>query len=108
MSESAKGTLLSPGKNVKQKSGLNRSILQQSWGRFFALLNYKLERNGGQLIRVDPKFTSQACSNCGHISKENRKTQALFMCKACGYTANADYNASVNIRNAAGTTVKAS
>ena len=107
MSKSSKGNLENPGKMVAQKSGLNRSILQQSWGRFFEFLEYKLERNGGKLVRVDPRFTSQKCSCCGHISKENRKNQAEFVCVDCGFTANADYNASLNIL-AAGTAVKAS
>lgn len=108
MSRSAKGSIDNPNMRSSAKSGLNRSILQQSWGKFFELLEYKLERNGGKLVRVDPKYTSQTCSCCGHISKENRLTQARFVCTACGNTLNADYNASVNILNAAGTAVKAS
>jgi len=107
MSKSAKGTIELPKKS-SGKRGLNRSILQQSWGKFFEFLEYKLERNGGQLIKVDPKFTSQKCSCCGHISKENRESQALFVCKSCGKTLNADYNASINILNAIGTIAKAS
>jgi putative transposase len=108
MSRSAKGSIDNPNMRSSAKSGLNRSILQQSWGTFFELLEYKLERNGGKLVRVDPRYTSQACSCCGHISKENRLTQSEFVCQACGNTLNADYNASVNILNAAGTAVKAS
>jgi len=95
MSKSAKGTIESLGQNVKAKSGLNRSILQQSWGKFFEMLEYKLKRNGGEFIKVDPKYSSQTCPKCGHISKENRKTQAKFKCVKCGYYANADYVASV-------------
>jgi putative transposase len=90
------------------KSGLNRSILQQSWGKFFELLEYKLRRNGGQLIKVEPKFTSQKCSCCGHISKENRQSQAKFECVECGLKRHADHNASINILNAIGTIAKAS
>ncbi|WP_143075391.1 zinc ribbon domain-containing protein, partial [Succinivibrio dextrinosolvens] len=41
--------------------------------------------------------TSRTCPKCGHISKDNRKTQAVFCCKSCGYTANADENAAKNI-----------
>ena len=108
MSRSAKGSIDNPNMRSSAKSGLNRSILQQSWGTFFDMLEYKLERNGGKLVRVDPKHTSQTCSCCGHISKENRLTQSKFVCQACGNTLNADYNASVNILNAAGTAVKAS
>jgi putative transposase len=108
MSRSAKGSIDNPNMRSSAKSGLNRSILQQSWGKFFELLEYKLERNGGNLIRVDPKYTSQTCSCCGHVSKENRLTQAKFVCVSCNTEFNADYNASVNILNAAGTAVKAS
>jgi putative transposase len=107
MSKSAKGTIELP-KQSSGKRGLNRSILQQSWGKFFELLEYKLERNGGQLIKVDPKHTSQKCSCCGHISKENRQSQAKFECVECGSQKNADHNASINILNAIGTIAKAS
>jgi len=108
MSKSAKGSIDNSNMRSSAKRGLNRSILQQSWGKFFELLEYKLERNGGKLVRVDPKFTSQTCSCCGHIEKENRETQSRFICKNCGNVLNADYNASVNILNSVGATVKAS
>ena len=97
MTKSAKGTKESPGKNVKQKAGINRLIIQQSWGIFFELLDYKLKDRGGKLIRVNPKYTSQTCNNCGHVSKENRQSQSKFVCTSCGYTANADINAAKNI-----------
>lgn len=108
MSKKAKGTIENPNMRASAKSGLNRSILQQSWGRFFEFLEYKLKRNGGELIRVNPQFTSQTCSCCGHISKENRKTRDKFKCEVCNMEFQADYNASINILNAAGTAVKAS
>ena len=108
MSKQAKGSIENPNMRASAKSELNRSILQQSWGKFFELLEYKLERNRGSLVKVDPKFTSQKCSQCGHISKENRLKQELFVCVKCSFTANADYNASININNAVGITVKAS
>jgi putative transposase len=108
MSKKTKGTIDNPNMRASAKSGLNRSILQQSWGKFFEFLEYKLKRNGGKLIKVDPKHTSQQCSQCGHISKENRLRQEQFICTKCNFKANADYNASINILNAVGTTVKAS
>ncbi len=61
MSSSAKGTVENPGKNVKQKSGLNRAILDQGWGEFIRQLEYKLTWNGGQLIQVNPRNTSRKC-----------------------------------------------
>ena len=99
MTKSAKGTEEKPGKNVAQKRGLNRSITQQSWGMFFELLEYKIKENGGTLIKVAPEFTSQICNCCGHVSKENRQSQAKFVCTACGHSDNADTNASKNIRD---------
>ena len=100
MTKSAKGTIEEPGKNVKQKSGLNRAILSEGWSLFFKCLEYKLENKGGVFKKVSPKHTSQKCSCCGHISKDNRKTQANFKCVKCGYEDNADENASVNIAQA--------
>jgi len=97
MTKATKGTVEKPSKNAKAKRGLNRVITQQSWGLFFELLEYKLQGRGGQLIKVDPKFTSQTCNKCGHISKENRQSQSKFVCTSCGYTSNADINASKNI-----------
>jgi len=110
MSKKAKGTLTNPNMRASAKAGLNHSILQQSWGKFFEMLEYKLKRNGGEFIRVNPKYTSQKCSSCGHISKENRISQAKFKCTKCGLEMNADYNASLNILNSTGvgTTLKAS
>ena len=97
MTSKTKGTVEKPSKNASAKRGLNRVITQQSWGLFFELLEYKLSQRGGQLIKVDPRYTSQTCNECGHISKENRKSQDKFVCTACGHIANADVNASKNI-----------
>jgi putative transposase len=100
MSRSARGTVNAPGKNVRQKSGLNRSILSQGWGIFLTLLDDKLSQNGGRLVRVPSQCTSQTCSACGHVSPENRKTQEAFVCLVCGHAENADANAAKNILRA--------
>ena len=100
MSRSARGTVEAPGKNVSQKSGLNRSILSRGWGIFLTLLEYKLSRNGGRLVRVPPQYTSQTCSVCGHAAPESRKTQEAFVCGVCGHAENADINAAKNILRA--------
>ncbi|WP_139412337.1 RNA-guided endonuclease InsQ/TnpB family protein [Bartonella mastomydis] len=97
MSKSAKGTVEEPGRNVKQKSGLNRSILDQSWFEFRRQLDYKSQWKGGMLMSVPPHNTSRICPCCGHISKENRKTQATFTCVECGYSNNADLVGALNI-----------
>ena len=97
MSKSAKGTIENKGKNVKAKSGLNKSILDQGWFEFRRQLEYKLKWRGGHLELVDPKHTSQKCSNCSHTEKENRNSQSKFECKKCGHSENADVNAAKNI-----------
>ena len=97
MSKSAKGTKENPGKMVKQKSGLNRAILDQAWYEFRRQLEYKLRWRGGQLIPVSPQYTSQCCPACGHTAKANRTTQALFACVQCGYTENADVVGAMNV-----------
>lgn len=97
MTKSSKGNWEEHGKMVKQKSGLNRVLLDVSIGSFFEKLDYKCNWYNTDLVRVDPKYTSQICSNCGSKSKENRKTQSKFECKSCGYKENADVNAAKNI-----------
>lgn len=97
MSKSAKGDLDNPGKNVKAKSGLNKSILDQGWGIFKTLLKYKLEWCGSIFLEVNPKYTSQKCSKCGYTDKENRPNQEEFGCLDCGAKLNADLNAAKNI-----------
>lgn len=97
MSKSAKGTADAPGRNVRAKSGLNKSILDQGWGEFRRQLEYKTAWRGGYFVAVDPKNTSRTCPCCGHVSKDNRKTQALFACVNCGHEANADHVGALNV-----------
>ncbi|KKL14297.1 hypothetical protein LCGC14_2517160, partial [marine sediment metagenome] len=92
MSSSARGTLEEPGMNVRAKSVLNKSILDQGWYEFKCQLDYKLDWKRGQLIEVDYRYTSQRCSCCGHTAKGNRQSQAVFKCLACGHEENADVN----------------
>ena len=97
MSKSSKGNSEQHGKMVKQKSGLNRSILDQGWGEFRRQLEYKVSWNGGMLLAVPPHNTSRTCPCCGHIAKENRITQAVFLCVDCGYENNADVVGAINV-----------
>ena len=97
MSASARGTLDAPGKNIRQKAGLNRSIHDQAWGEFRRQLAYKTAARGGAVVAVSPAYTSQTCSPCGHVAQANRPTQARFECLACGHQDNADVNAAKNI-----------
>lgn len=66
-----------------------------------SFLSYKAQLAGVPLVAVDPRYTSQTCSVCGHREKGNRVSQSSFLCKSCGYAAHADYNAAVNISRAA-------
>ena len=97
MSKSAKGNAKQHGKNVKQKSGLNRAILDQSWAEFRRQLAHKLAWNGGFLFAVPPQNTSRCCPSCGHTTKDNRQTQANFECVECGYQNNADVVGAINV-----------
>ena len=97
MSRSSKGNSEQHGKKVAQKSGLNRSILDQGWGEFKRQLAYKVQWHGGILLAVPPHHTSQTCPCCGNVSKDNRLTQAKFLCVDCGYENHADVVGAINV-----------
>jgi transposase len=86
----------------RAKAGLNRGILANGWGLLVQRLEHKA---AGRVEKVNPAYTSQTCSVCGHRAPDNRKNQAVFRCVACGHRANADVNAAINI--AAGRAVSA-
>ncbi|MEU8278049.1 RNA-guided endonuclease InsQ/TnpB family protein [Microbispora bryophytorum] len=98
MTRSARGTIDAPGRNVRQKAGLNRSILTAGWGQLVTRLEHKAP---GRVVKVDPRYTSQICNACGHRAAESRESQSRFRCVACGHQANADANAACNIRDTA-------
>ena len=100
MSRSAAGTPEQPGRNVRAKSGLNKAILDQGWFEFRRQLDYKLAWNGGWLIAVPPRNTSRICPCCGHVSVDNRQTQARFACVECGFEENADVVGAINVLRA--------
>ena len=93
MTASARGTVEEPGRNVAQKAGLNRVILNVGWYGLERMLAYKLEETGGVLVKVPAAYSSQTCACCGHVAKESRESQAVFRCVACNVTENADVNA---------------
>ncbi|WP_127359780.1 RNA-guided endonuclease InsQ/TnpB family protein [Actinacidiphila soli] len=99
MVKSARGTIEEPGKNVAQKSGLNRSISGEAWGRTVTMLTYKTAQLGGALHKVPAPGTSRRCSACGFTTPGNRESQAVFVCKNpdCGWSGNADHNAARNV-----------
>jgi putative transposase len=102
MVRSARGTIATPGTNVRAKSGLNRSIHAAGWGHLVTRLEQKAP---GRVEKINPAYTSQTCNACGHRAPENRESQAVFRCRACGHTDHADVNAAKNI--AAGRAVTA-
>jgi len=94
MTRSARGTLKAPGRRVRQKAGLNRGILASGWG----LLVLRLETKATSRVeKVNPAFSSQRCSACGHVDAKSRESQARFVCTACRFACNADVNAARNI-----------
>ena len=97
MTRSARGSINRPGRNVRSKTGLNRSILRQGWANFSAKLDYKAARAGTKHVEVYPGGTSQTCNQCGLRDRKSRISQAEFQCTGCGYSTNADLNAAINI-----------
>jgi transposase len=94
MTRSARGAIAQPGRNVRQKAGLNRGIRSSGWG----LLARRMEEKAvGRVEKIDPAYTSQRCSACGTVDPKARKSQAVFACRSCGYADNADVNAAKNI-----------
>ncbi len=97
LTASARGTVEEPGSNVAQKAGLNRSILDVSPGETRMQIEYKTRRRGGVVVYVNPAYTSQRCSECGHVEAGNRPTRDDFLCVSCGHAACADHNAARNM-----------
>jgi putative transposase len=100
MSASASGTLEEPGRNVKAKSGLNKSILDQGWYTFRKMIEYKLGWLGGELVLVPPQYTSLTCPRCKNQGHGNRPSQSEFRCTECGFEAHADHVGAMNILRA--------
>ena len=99
MTASVKGTVENPGKNVKQKSGLNRAILRKGFYSLRQTIEWQLLKMGGVVIPVDPRGTSITCPHCQTRDKRNRPTQAIFKCvnESCGFKANADVVGALNV-----------
>ena len=81
---------------AKEKSKLNKKIHTFSWGIFLEILKYKAKIFGKQIVEVNPFLTSQKCSNCGEIIRKTLSTRT-HMCSECGFVANRDHNAAINI-----------
>lgn len=98
MTATARGTLDSPGRKVRQKAGLNRSILDASPGEFRRQLTYKTSWNGSSLAVCDRWFpSSKTCSNCGAVKAKLSLSERRFRCDSCGFVCDRDVNAARNI-----------
>jgi putative transposase len=80
-----------------KSSTLNRHIYDSAWSKFLSLLAYKAERAGRRVVRVKPANTSKRCANCGYVVENLTLKDRLFSCPVCGWEADRDYNASLNI-----------
>ncbi|MGJ6127402.1 transposase [Mycolicibacterium sp. Y3] len=97
MTKSAKGTLDSPARNVRAKSGLNRAILAKGWHQFALALASAARYTGTTVEKVPAAYTSQRCSACAHVDPKSRENQAVFRCTHCTHHEHADVNAAKNI-----------
>ncbi len=98
MTRSASGTLEEPGTQVAAKSGLNRSIMEQTWGLLLSQLRYKAEWAGREVVEVPARNTSRDCSRCG--ARNDPGTSERYRCTACGASVDRDLNAAPNILRA--------
>jgi len=96
MTRSARGTLAEPGRNVRQKAGLNRELQDAAPGRLISMIAYKAESAGGRMIKVDPRNTSATCSKCGVV--DALQAGRVFYRCGCGHVQHRDHNAAINIR----------
>jgi IS605 OrfB family transposase len=101
-----RGIALEDLKGIRERvkvRGADQRARHSNWG-FFQLrqfVSYKAQRTGVHVVEVDPRYTSQRCSACGHTERANRKTQSQFCCVVCQFASPADYNAAINIERAA-------
>jgi putative transposase len=100
MTKSSKGTIEKPGKKVKQKSGLNRSLSDVSLGSFVSMINYKSNFDGKHTVKIDRFYpSSKTCNCCGTINKELKLSDRTWTCDSCGTELDRDYNAALNIKD---------
>ena len=92
------GRFLPNGQSAKR--GLNRSILDASWGELISKIEYAAAKSRKVLLKVNPRDTSRECSACGHIDKANRDRER-FICTRCGHFDHADKQAARNIKHKA-------
>ena len=100
-----RGIALEDLQDIRTRTRFRKPQRAKMAGWAFAQLRgfveYKAQLAGIPVVLVDPRNTSKGCSQCGHVAKANRPSQARFSCKQCGYTTHADFNAARNIRQRA-------
>jgi putative transposase len=100
MTRSAKGTVEEPGRNVAAKRGLNRVVLDAGFGILARLIREKAAWAAREVISVEPRYSSQTCGRCSHVSAKSRRRRR-FACVSCGFSTHADVNAALEIRRRA-------
>lgn len=102
MTASARGTLDKPGRGVRQKAGLNRSVLDAGFGEFRRQLTYKTAWTGTRLHVIDRFYpSSKTCSTCGTVKPNLSLGERTYRCDSCGTAIDRDLNAALNIAAAA-------
>ena len=97
MTRSASGNVGAPGEGVIRQRRFNRSVLDQTWGAFTHMLEYKAERAGVSFVRVPSPYMSQTCHRCGVADSASRRNRAHFRCAHCGFDGDAEENAARNV-----------
>ena len=93
MTASARGTEENPGRNMRQKTGLNRSLSHAAPGETNAIVRRCAEKLGLWVVKGRPAYGSVTCPRCAHVDRKSRESQSRFRCTACGYADHADSNA---------------
>lgn len=83
--------------SMVKNHNLAQHIFDAGWSTFFNMLEYKSGWYGSDFVKVNPRFTSQTCNECGSVNKKSRVSQSEFVCVECGIESNADKNAALNI-----------
>ncbi|WP_323138104.1 MULTISPECIES: transposase [unclassified Streptomyces] len=96
-----RGIALEDLKGIRERARLRKPqrTTLHSWpfAQLGAFIAYKAKKAGVPVVYVDPAYTSQECSQCHHIERGNRPSQARFACRSCGFVDHADRNSSHNI-----------
>ena len=85
---------------IKKALSFGKSASDNGWGMFVRMLSYKAEWYGSIVIKVGKFFpSSKACCACGHVHKELKLSDRIYVCPSCGHVMGRDHQAAVNVRN---------